>query len=390
MIGWATLAIYYSNLSGGSPRTITAILFLVAVIASIIWIRPKKYRLAAIAVFIVAVLIWFFSISASNDRDWLPDVAKVPQIEVNQDQLTVHNVRNFEYRSETDFTPRWEDRTYRLSDLRSVDLMLVYWGSKSIAHGMVSFGFADGQYLCTSIETRKERSEEYSAIQGFFRQYELIYIFADERDLVRLRTNFRNEDVYLYRTNVPPDKARALLISYVDQANDLARTPQFYNALTSNCVTNIVHNAQVVNPKARISWEILLSGYAARVAYRNGRLDTSMPFEELEARSHINHVARAAPDGPDFSRIIRAGLPVPGTAEEKTIRGPQRPNRINGRAPLSTRICHALSPVAPDLCTHLKPGEQISGYSGELSRRLIPYGSAAGGSIYRPDASTLR
>ena len=140
------------------------------------------------ALLFLAVLVWFFSLKPSNDRDWMPDVAKVAWVQVDGDRLTVHNIRNFEYRSETDFTPRWEDRTYDLSRLRSFDFMLVYWGSPSIAHAMVSFGFDDGQYLAVSIETRKEKPKSYSTVQGFFRQYELIFIFADERDVIGLRT----------------------------------------------------------------------------------------------------------------------------------------------------------------------------------------------------------
>jgi hypothetical protein len=312
MTAWATLAIYYADLSGGaSPRRVTATVFVIATIAAIFLVRPRRYGMAIIAAMFVAVLVWFLLLQPSNTRNWLPDVAEVASVEFDGDRMTVHNVRNFDYRSETDYTPRWEDRTYDLSKLRSVDLMLVYWGSKAIAHAMVSFAFEDDQYLAVSIETRKEKSETYSAVQGFFRQYELYYVFADERDVVRVRTHYRNEDVYLYHTTITPDHARALLLTYARHANALARQPRFYNALTSNCATNVVAHLRESNPSAiaRVNWEILLSGYAARKAYRNGRLDTSMPFEELEARSHINAAALAADDAPDFAKAIRIGLP---------------------------------------------------------------------------------
>jgi hypothetical protein len=308
---WATLAIDLSDLSIRSPRHIRAGLFCLATIAVFVFVRPRKYGLLAFLILFAGVVIWFFTLKASNVRDWSPDVARVPTIDIDGDRMTMHNVRNFDYRSETDFTPRWEDRTYDLSKLRGADFMLVYWGSKAIAHGMVSFDFGDDNYLCCSIECRKEQHESYSALQGFFRQYELIYIFADERDLVRLRTNFRHEDVYLYRTNIKPAGARGILLEYVRHANELAKQPEFYNALTSNCVTNVVYNTRTVNPKARITWETLLSGYAAQQAYRNGRLDSRLPFEELEKRCHVNDAALAAGDGPDFSRKIRVGVPIP-------------------------------------------------------------------------------
>jgi hypothetical protein len=258
------------------------------------------------------VLIWYLSIEPRNDRDWATDVSKLCTAERKGDQVVVHNIRDFDYHaSDTDYTPRWVDRTYDLSKLREVDFILCYWGSKAIAHGMVSFYFDDGRALAVSIETRREKAENYSAVQGFFRQFELIYVFADERDVIRVRTNYRDEQVYLYRSTLPPEKGRRLLISYLSGANELARQPEFYNALTSNCVTSIVHIARATNVSAALSWELLLSGHAAHQAYRNGRIDTSLAFEELEKRSRITDVARAAPADENFSRRIRQGLPDP-------------------------------------------------------------------------------
>jgi hypothetical protein len=308
---WATLAVYYASLRGPSPRHIMAILYVLIVIGGVILVRPRKYRWAVPPILFVVVVAWFFSLKPSNDRKWTPDVARVPWADIDGNRVTVHNVRNFDYRSETDFTPRWEDRTYDLNRLKTVDLMLVYWGSKAIAHAMVSFGFDDGQYLAVSIETRKEKDESYSSVQGFFRQYELIYIFADERDVVRLRTNYRHEDVYLYRGNGSPEHARAGFLSYFERANTLRTHPEWYNALTDNCATGVLPHARAAGGKGEMSMDIILSGHAARQAYRNGVIDTSMPFDELEARSRVNAAAIAADHDPDFSNKIRAGLPTP-------------------------------------------------------------------------------
>jgi len=317
MLLWAVLAVYFADTHTG-PRTIRAVLFALASLAVVIFIRPRRYGLAAFGLLFLIVLGWYFSLSASNDRDWAPEVSKVPWAQIDGDRLTVHNIRNFDYRSETDFTPHWEDRTYDLAKLRSFDFMLVYWGSPSIAHAMVSFGFDDGQYLAVSIETRREKPESYSTVQGFFRQYELIYIFADERDVVRLRTDYRNEDVYLYRTTGTPAQAREVLMSYLAGTNELKDHPAFYNALTSNCATTVITRVQDAGIPAKMSWEILLSGYAARKAYANGRLDTSMPYEELQKRSHINATARAIGNNPDFSKLIRVGLPNPAKLAGET------------------------------------------------------------------------
>jgi hypothetical protein len=312
---WSVLAVYYTDLSGGrSPRHVAAGLTALVLIACLFFFRPRKFRLAAFAAVFLLAILWFFSREPSNTRDWLPDVARVARVDVNGDHAVVHNVRNFDYRSETDFTPAWEDRTYDLGKLKTADYILSYWGSRAIAHGIVSFEFAGGQHLAVSIETRKEKTESYSSVQGFFRQYELIYVFADERDVLRLRTNYRNEDVYVYRTRVGPAAARRIFMSYADSANQLFDHPEFYNAMTSNCVTSILPHVRAGDPNTTARWyskEILLPGHSARRAYENGNIDTSMPFEEVEARSHVNRAAQAADRDPDFSNKIRIGLPQP-------------------------------------------------------------------------------
>jgi hypothetical protein len=309
MLLWAALAVYFADTHAG-PRTIRALLFALASVA-VLLVRPRRYGVGAFALFFVIVLGWFFSLKPSNDRDWAPEVARIPWSAIDGDRLTIHNVRNFDHRSTTDYTPHWDDRTYDLSKLRTGDMMLVYWGSKAIAHGMVSFGFEDGQYLAISVETRKEQTESFSTVQGFFRQYELIYILADERDVIRLRTNFRHEDVYLYHVSLTPDQLHKLLLSYLRSANSLKDQPEFYNALTSNCVTSVLPHARDAGLPGTMSWDVVASGYAARQGYRNGYLDTSLPFETLEARSRVNDAAKAAGDDANFSKIIRAGLPIP-------------------------------------------------------------------------------
>lgn len=310
MLVWSSLAVYYADTHAG-PRTIQALLFALASIAAVIFIRPRRYGLGAFTVLFLIVSGWFLSLSPLQDREWAPEVAQVAWAQVDGDRLTIHNIRNFDYRSETDFTQNWEERTYDLSKLRSFDFELVHWGSPAIAHAMVSFGFDDGQFLCVSIETRKEKTESYSSVEGFFRQYELSYIFADERDLILLRSEFRKEEVYLYRTDASPAQARAILMSYVKSANELKQKPEFYNALTTNCATSVITRIQGAGINAKMSWRILLPGYAAQQAYANGHLDASMPYEELRRRSYVNDAAHAVGNVPDFSKLIRAGLPNP-------------------------------------------------------------------------------
>ncbi len=219
-------------------------------------------------------------------------------------------MRNFEYRSETDYTQRWEERSYDLSKLEGADFFLSYWGSPWIAHTIMSWAFSDGQHLAISLETRKEQGEAYSAALGFFRQFELYYVVADELDLIRVRTNYREEDVYLYRLNTPLETAREVLLDYLAEINRLARNPRWYNAATHNCTTTIRHHVQQVAPENPRDWRILVNGRIDELGYERGTIDTSLPFAELRRRSAIT--ARGKVASPEqFSARIREGLPIP-------------------------------------------------------------------------------
>jgi len=255
----------------------------------------------------------FFLSPASNQRDWQPDVAETPYATINGDMITIHNVRNFTYRTEIDFSPRWETRTYDLSKLDSVDLIAVYWAGKAIAHIMVSFGFAGKDYVTVSIETRKEKGESYSTLAGFFRQYEIYYVVADERDVVGLRTTYRQpqEDVYVYRINGPLKNARRVFLDYLKGMNELRERPSYYNTLTTNCTTGVLLHTRMNPESPPMSWKILLTGYVPDYLYELGRLDNTQPFPSLEKISHVNARAHAAGRDPAFSQRIREGLPRP-------------------------------------------------------------------------------
>ncbi len=309
LIGWGGLAIYYSNLPA-LARLVCAILFVLGSLAVLLLVRPRRRAVTVFFAVFALVLLWWLAIPPSNDRDWQPDVAVLPHATINGDTVTIHNIRNCDYRSETDYTVRHYDKTLNLSSLRSVDLFLVYWGSPNIAHTMLSFGFGGNDYVCFSIETRKSRGQAYSAIKGFFKQYELTYVVADERDLVRVRTNYRNEDVYLYQLKAfPLERAKLVFLDYLRQVNSLKDRAEWYNALTSNCTTNIRGHTAPYNPNAKFDWRILLNGYVDEFVYEQGILDQSLPFAELKARSHINDRGRAADQDPEFSLRIREGLP---------------------------------------------------------------------------------
>jgi hypothetical protein len=285
---------------------------LVAVLAFLFLPRRARTTLAATAIFVILVIA-FLRIPASNDRDWQPEVALTPYATMSGNRVTIYNVRNFNYRTETDFDPRWENRTYDLNDLDSADLIAVYWAGKAIAHIMISFGFRGKDYLAFSIETRKERGESYSTLAGFFRQYELYYVVADERDVIGVRTTYRRpqEDVYLYRLRTPRNNIRRVFLDYLTTINELHKRPGFYNTLTTNCTTNILMHSRVNPESPPMSWKVLLSGYVPDYLYDLGKLDSTRPFGDLERLSLVNERAHAADRDAAFSRRIREGLPVP-------------------------------------------------------------------------------
>ena len=272
--------------------------------------RGKWLSLLPWAIGAVAILAWWAAIEPRNDRDWVVEVSNPPRVEIKGDIVTLHNVRNFTYRNESDFDPRWEVRKLDLRKLDSLDLIAVYWMGDAIAHTIVSFGFA-GEQIAISIEIRKERGEAYSTIAGFFRQYELAYVVADERDIIGLRTTYREsaEDVYLYRVEVPQANIRKLFLEYVRKINELAERPEFYNTGTTNCTTNIITHVQAFNAQFPFDWKILLSGYFPEFIYERGSLDQELSYPALRARSLVNEHARAADGDPNFSRLIREGLP---------------------------------------------------------------------------------
>lgn len=311
---WGAGLLYFAGPNGEYTRAALAIVLVIAGLGAIPALFVRRWRRASLATFgimFVMLMFWWSGIRPSNDRDWRAEVSELPYATIDGDLVTVHNIRNFDYRTETDFSPRYYDRVFDLRKLDAVDLVAVYWMGPAIAHLFVTFGFGD-DHLAVSIEARKERTEDYSTLGGFFRQYELIYIVGDERDLIRLRTNYRKdppEDVYLLRVNGPIENGRRFFLEYMNAINRLRVQPEFYNTLLTNCTTGILMNTRVNPGHLGYSWKILVSGYAPQYVYEAGRLDTTLPFDEFMRRSRVNDAAHAADDAPDFSRRIRAGLP---------------------------------------------------------------------------------
>jgi hypothetical protein len=266
----------------------------------------------ALLIFCVGAYLWL-SIRASNDRTWAPEVKNIPWAKIHGDTATIHNVRNFTYRTETDFDSVYESRSFRLSELTEVDMLVTYWAGKSIAHVMVSFGFNNRDFIAFSIETRKEVGEEYSAINGFFRNYELTYVVAGERDVIGVRTNHRNpeERVHVLRTRMALKNGRKLFLEYLNRINQLKEKPRFYNTLTTNCTTQILDQVKALGVRASYNWKILLSGYVPEYLYETDTLMPGMPLAEIMSKSLVNERAKQFINDPLFSTHIREGIPRP-------------------------------------------------------------------------------
>src|SRR6266436_8158941 len=312
---WAFGALYFDFPRAGA---FAAISFVIALLAIVIFVRGKLLKLGIVFGACALVAAWWLTLKPSNDRPWQPDVTQTAWAEINGDEVTIHNVRNCDYRTATDFTPHWETRTVRFSQITGIDVAINYWGSPWIAHPIVSFQFAAAPPLCFSIETRKKIGQSYSAIRGLYRQFELIYIVADERDVIRVRTNYRRgEDIYLYRTTGTPAQARERFHEYLRSLNEIRDHPRWYNAITTNCTTSI-RDQHPTAERIPWDWRILLNGKGDELMFERHTIVTAgLPFSELKARSLIDQRANAADAASNFSELIRIGLPLSENKNEK-------------------------------------------------------------------------
>jgi len=306
---WAAAALYI-DVRIPALRIPLAVIYAVAIVVILVKVKRRLRAAALCFAAFCMVLIWWLGLKPSNEGDWQADADRTAWLEINGDQVTIHNLRNCDYRTETDYSNCWSNRTVYLSQLRYVDLFFTTWGSKYIGHPILSFQFGDNDHIAFSIEARYKVGQSYSAVLGFFRQYELIFIAADERDVIRLRTNYRkDEQVFMYRTTISPARAREIFLLYANYLNKLRDHPEWYNAITRNCTTTLDRQIakDMRNPQPW-NYQILLNGTLDALLYERGRLVTGgLPFPELKQREHINSAAQAADGSPDWSRMIRAG-----------------------------------------------------------------------------------
>lgn len=272
--------------------------------------RRRLRQILLMALVPIALVVAAFTlIRPSNQRDWIPEQARLPRADFSGDSVTIRNLRNFSYDMQGKPIPRYEDRSYALAEVETVWFILAPFDQKSRgpAHSFLSFGFADSQYVAVSVEARRERGEAYSLVKGLLRQFEIMYVIGDERDLIGMRVNQRGDDVYVYPIRASRDQVRTLFVQVLERANRLYEQPEFYNTLTNNCTTNIVDHANRVSAvKIPFSREVLLPGYADELALRLGLIQSPGDVHQVRARFLVNQRARRYRDAPDFSVRIRS------------------------------------------------------------------------------------
>lgn len=272
--------------------------------------RLRRVVLATLLLLAAAWGVLLLTTQASNDRHWAPDQAQLPLSHIDGDRVTVRNVRNATYRSTSDFDVRWEERSYDLRRIESLWFVIEPFSDwRGPAHTFVSFGFDDGSYVAVSVEIRKEIGESFSPVGGMLRQYELMYVVGDERDLIGLRANHRHDDVYLYPVRATPAQARRLFVAMLERANAVAQAPEFYNTVTNNCTSNIIDHVNLLATR-RIGWSYrtLLPAFADDLAYDLGLIDTALPRDSFRDAHRINTLAAKAEGDPAFSTIIRQNI----------------------------------------------------------------------------------
>ncbi len=308
---WGGLALYYQLPLPMPWLGIGLVLWAGVTVFALLrlWRHSVRQGLLIYLVLHAVLLVWWNNLTPSNQHLWEDDVAQMTSGSIEGDQVTLFNVRNFVWRSETDYSANWETRHYDLNKLQSVDMLTSHWGMDAIAHVLVSFGFTDGQFVTFSVEIRKKKGQQFSEVAGFFKQYELSILATDERDAIAVRPNVRGEETFLYRIDMPADIRRQLFLSYIEQANQLLEEPRFYNTVTANCTTLVFGMMQHISGGLPLDSRLLLTGYLPSYIDELDGLTTGFDLSQLRDAGRITERSKKASNSANYSQAIRQGVP---------------------------------------------------------------------------------
>ena len=324
---WLCLAIWIQQPGGWLISRLCIAVWIVFALSILgIYFTHFFSRRKDILIYIIAFLVslfWYFNIPAQQNLDWSPDVERILSYEKNGDIVTLHNIRDFNWKSEQDYDVHWDTRTYNLNEIEGINILTSYWMGPQIAHTLVSFDFKNQAPLVFSLEIRKEKSESFSAIGGFFRQFELSLIAADEKDIVYTRSNVRGEQVYFFPIKMGEKERKELFLEYLKKSDELRKKPKWYNTLTSNCTTLVFDMIQAIEPhELPKDYRLIASGYLPNYLYDLGALDQQWTMKQWYKNAHINPRTQEFshfkyPSSHNFSEVIRLGLPVDQVSTSK-------------------------------------------------------------------------
>ncbi len=290
---WMIGAIYFDLCGAAAWGRWVTVAWIVAVVATLVVWRPIWQPVIALLAAEILFLIWWFRQKPSNDRDWDPSAVFLPRAIIDGDAVTIENVRNLEYRTVDDFTANWETRSYRLSNIKGVDVIFFDWGDGLRGHPALVFDFGPDGRICMSIEARITNGQKYSVFRSLYRQQELIFVAADERDIILRRTKYSERQWgFLYQINSNANELTTVFLDYINKINQLYESPAWYHVLFTNCTTSFY---KLPSTRVRWDWRVIANARLDRALYKDGRLDRTLPLAELRRLSYINDIANAAP-----------------------------------------------------------------------------------------------
>src|SRR5215510_1257812 len=222
------------------------------------------------------------------DRDWYPYLARGVDVTVREQSFEVSPLSDWSYAHEGVTDESYFDAAYNFGDLREVWFMLEPQpGSQLAAHTLLLFEFEGDRLLGLTIEARRERNEDYSALRGAFNAFELAYVWGTARDFLTRRAVMLDHEVFVYPVAITDEQKRFLLVRLLQRTEALETQPRYYNTIASNCTNELAKAAGFHWAPAYI-----LTGRSDEYLFRR-RIIPGASFEQAHARSDMTDFVQA-------------------------------------------------------------------------------------------------